>query len=605
MLRKLINQFLKMKFYNKVFLLYSGIVISALIASGLIITNNTVSSSLERDIRYVKLVLYNVSSMFDQKERVMLQLAKQTYSNTSLDRRVFEFLETDSDPASQEYLEMRKHFTDYLESAFGNDAAIKCVTVYKKEDETFYLISKKINTTYSKTQFNHPEILNQFKNFSPKVILYPSSRSIYSKNGYVYTMAMNIKSMDTFNNVGTLILDFDVEGITKSILQYYNELSGDIIVINSAGNVVYDSSNTYYGKTFPYYSLLKSGDQHLTINGQDCIVNRIGNSNLGITAVGIMPVNKALEKISRAKKDIFIISFLCIFAAMQLAFLSSKISARRINSIMAAIKKIRHGDLKSRIPLGQSRDELYVISESLNKMCGDIEKYIDQVYVSEIHQKNAELTALQAQINPHFLYNTLEAIRMKANIGGAKEAGDMILILSKLFRSSIKDDTITDIHEEIEYAMLYLELYTLRYNSKLAVTFEVDQDILEFGIIRHVFQPIIENYIIHGFDSSNKDNLISIKGHRDKEHILISIDDNGNGISPIKLAIIQKTLESTDIRSTQNIGLANVNERIKIIFGQQCGLKITSEENIGTTVKIKILAKTVEELKTYVQSTHR
>ncbi|HEY5584437.1 MAG TPA: sensor histidine kinase [Ruminiclostridium sp.] len=600
MLIRLLKSLLNIKFFNKMFLVNTCIVIVALFALAQIISGNITSSSIERDNRYDKLVLYNISSLFDQKRNVVLQLAKQAYSKASPDRRVFEFLEFDLDTSSLEYFEMRERFIDYLNSTFSIDTDMTGVTLYKKLDETCYLVSKNSKDSYPASSFKNPKILEQFRDFSPNVRLYPSSTSVYLPKKNIYTMAMNIKLLSNYNNVGTLVVDFDVDEIAKTIHRYYEEVTSDILVLLDDGSVIYDSSNGYYDSKIPYSNLLKENKPRLVLEGQECIINKFQNSDLGITVIGIMPVGKSLEKISNARRTVFLVSFFCILAVLILSYITTRVFSRRISTIMHAIKKIRQGDLKTRIRLSLSKDEFYEISEGMNKMCSDLERYINRVYISELKQKSAQLMALQAQINPHFLYNTLEAIRMKANTSGATEAGDMILILSKLFRNTIKEATIIDINEEVESSMLYLKLFEIRYGNRLSVTFDIDNSILEYGIIRHVIQPIIENYIFHGFDSSSSNNTICIKACKEDEYIYISIIDNGTGIKENDLAVIKNMLKSDCPTNTGSIGLTNVNERIKIIFGQECGIEILSNQDKGTTVKIKILAKTVEELKMHV-----
>lgn len=602
LLTKFWGMFLRVKFFNKMFLMYTLIVVVALFVLAQIISGSTAASSIERDSRYDKLVLNNISVFLDQKEKVVLRIAQQAYSNSiqTPDTGVFDFLESDSDKSNQVYLQVRKRFIDYLSSAFSNDNDMTCVTMYKKLDETCYLVSKNTTVISSASSYENPSIIEQFNNYTPNVRLYSSSISTYSPHENVYKMAMNIKALDTYKNVGTLIVDFDVDGITKSMHQYYEDITSDILVVLDDGSILYDSSSRFNGRIAPDSELLKGDKPRLIINGQECIVNRIENKDLNITVIGILPVDKALQKISNARRNIFYVSFICILAVLILTYMTTKVFSRRINAIMSAIRKIRQGDLKTRIHSSKLKDEFYEISEGMNKMCTDLENHISQVYISEIKQKSAELLALQAQINPHFLYNTLEAIRMKANTCGAKEAGEMIFILSKMFRNVTKENAIIDINEELDSSLLYLKLFEIRYGNRLTVSFDIDSSILKYGIIRHVLQPIIENYIVHGFDSSSENNSLCIKVYKNSEYIYLSVNDNGRGMDEDRLAMVQSILRSDCPAKTDSIGLANVNERIKIIFGPECGLDIYSNHDKGTTVNIKIFAKTVEELKLHV-----
>jgi two-component system sensor histidine kinase YesM len=224
-------------------------------------------------------------------------------------------------------------------------------------------------------------------------------------------------------------------------------------------------------------------------------------------------------------------------------------------------------------------------------MCGDLEISIRQNYQSKLKQKEAELAALQAQISPHFLYNTLESIRMKAVANGDGEAGEMIYLLARLFRRSIKEGPIIKIENEIRYSKMYLELFRIRYGDALNVYFSVDEQIMGYGMPNHILQPVLENYIVHGYDPDRKDNQIHIKGYLEGKFIIFLICDNGKGISESRLTEIKNTLGTPEIASGENIGLANIYERLKIIYEEDCGLEITGREGEGTEVKIRFAAE--------------
>ncbi|MDT2237568.1 histidine kinase [Paenibacillus larvae] len=136
--------------------------------------------------------------------------------------------------------------------------------------------------------------------------------------------------------------------------------------------------------------------------------------------------------------------------------------------------------------------------------------YIDRVYRSELKQKDTELIAFQSQINPHFLYNTLEAIRMRALSQGARDVGDMIYILATLFRNSVKKKTIVTMEDEIQHCKIYLDLFRIRYQNRLDYDIDIPDELLQYRLIKLLIQPAIENYVVHGFLPERDDNLIRI-----------------------------------------------------------------------------------------------
>jgi len=290
-----------------------------------------------------------------------------------------------------------------------------------------------------------------------------------------------------------------------------------------------------------------------------------------------------------------------IASTITLTYFIMRTFKRRVNSVVDSMKKVHRSNFSIRIPVKNEQDEISEIASGFNTMCEEINEYINKVYVSEIKQKNAQMKLLQAQINPHFLYNTLEVIRMRAVTRGVNEVGEMIYLLSALLRSSIKEKTIVSIREEIKYSKMYLELFKIRYNDRLAVDFNICEDVLELGILKLSLQPLIENYIVHGMNTGRKDNKLTIRIFRHKDIIFVYSIDNGSGIEKGKLESIKKSLEKWGDSGSLSLGLVNVNERIKILYGQQYGVDIYSEENRGTVVMLKLPAKTKEELDAYVQ----
>jgi two-component system sensor histidine kinase YesM len=302
-----------------------------------------------------------------------------------------------------------------------------------------------------------------------------------------------------------------------------------------------------------------------------------------------------------ALRKISLIAFICIAATLCLTFITTNTFSKRIGALMSGIKEIDSGNFSSRITVKSKQDEISDIAKSFNNMCNHLNEYIEKVYIADLKQKNAQLKAFQAQINPHFLYNTLESIRMRALVNGSKDVAQMIYLLSSLFRNSVKQKAIISIGEEINYCKMYLELFNMRFTDNVKVTFDVREDTRNLGIIKHSIQPLIENYIIHGIDTQRNDNLLKISVFKHEEDVYIYVIDNGSGIAKERLDRITEDLRDPDLKSGLSLGLCNVNERIVLLFGSGYGIDIYSEQEKGTAVMLKIPARTREELEEDVQ----
>jgi len=600
---------LNLKFFNKIFIAFSFIVVVVLISLSAVVTNNITSMLVEKEVQYNKFVLINLNTFLQGKLDLVRQLTKQTnLQSFDEESMVYDFFESSLDDASPEYQSMYSGFSKYFESKFSQDRDISIIYTYKPVNDKLFMFSKySLPGTFEKKNFKYPERLEQVKDLSPVIRVYPSNHPFYSTYEYTYSMGITIKTTDTFAPIGLMMVDFEVSGIDRLIRQYYETKISDTIILTATGDVIYDSTGKYYGKTYPYMSSLDGNHPSERLDNEKCLINVNSDNDAKVLIAGITPEKQILKRVKSTQRTIFFISFVFLFSALVLVYLGAQGFSKRVERITSTMREVKNGDFSVRIPLVESKDEINEIAESFNSMCSELEGYIDKVYVSELNQKNSELKqksaqlmALQSQINPHFLYNTLEAIRMMANREGARDASQMILILSILFRDTVKEDPLIEIEEEIEHLKLYLDLFKIRYGERLHVEFDIDSDILKYGVSRHLIQPIIENYLMHGFDSSILDNRLRFEGHMEGEFIVFYIIDNGLGIDENRILQIKEELLAENSKSTGSIGISNVHERIRLMYGQQCGLDIESNPGKQTRISIRILAKTKKELENNV-----
>jgi two-component system, sensor histidine kinase YesM len=606
MLKTIYHKYLEKRFFNKILLTYTVITVFTLLSLTIIITNNISTILQKNEISLNTRILKSVTNYFKHKKANSLTIFKNMYQQKTF--TMANMMNLFQDPENMDPLDSlvtRSNLEGYFVSTFLQDPDLQTVIVQRSLDQSFYV-----------TERNRPlmrEMGSKDIKFSSKntfetagFSILPSRWVTYSIfNKKVYTFAAAIMNMAQRKKVGILYLDYSSDSIQEAYNEYKNELKGYILIFNKDGEVIFDSSNRFYEAPYPDFSLLLSPGNSKRLNGEKCIVNLDTSEYPEFIVAGIIPEKEVFSSINNIKHTIYWISFLFVFTSVLLSSFGTSRFSRRVKIITDAMKRLRKGDLSYRIREKDDGDEISEIAASFNQTCDALNEYINKVYISDIKQKNAMITALQSQINPHFLYNTLEAIRMKAVAEGNEEVGEMIWILSTLFRNSIKEDTIIRIRDEIKYCKLYLELFKIRYEGKLSVNMEVDETLLDCGIIKHIIQPVMENYIIHGFDARREDNLVTVLCYSEDSVISIEVNDNGKGICSEDLLKIRKDLQNYDINHKSSIGLRNVNERIKLIYGNDFGMNITSKEGTGTSVTLRIPQKTKEELSEYVQSIDR
>lgn len=225
------------------------------------------------------------------------------------------------------------------------------------------------------------------------------------------------------------------------------------------------------------------------------------------------------------------------------------------------------------------------LSDSFGHMVLRIQRLMTTVREEEVNLRKTELKALQAQINPHFLYNTLDSIAWMCEQGRNADAVKMVHALARLFRISIsRGHELIPIAKEIEHAESYLEIQKYRYKNQFTYAFDVEPECLDYYCNKITLQPIIENAINHGLDLMVEEGRIDVRVWRDGEDIVFCVQDNGVGMSREQISSIMQR-ETTD---RTGIGIRNVDDRIKIYFGSRYGLRITSELDVGTCVEIRM-----------------
>ncbi len=264
--------------------------------------------------------------------------------------------------------------------------------------------------------------------------------------------------------------------------------------------------------------------------------------------------------------------------------------SQQVQLILEATRAIGDGNLKERIDTNQVQEELNDIASAINFMVDSLDQYIHDIYTLEIKQRDAHMRALQSQINPHFLYNTLEYIRMYALSRQQEELADVVYAFSTLLRNNINQEKTTTLAEEISFCEKYVYLYQMRYPDQFAYKFEIEETIADVEIPKFIIQPLVENYFVHGIDYQRQDNAIKVHAYREGEKIIVAVVDNGKGITANRLEEIRERLNQTEIDTEQSIGLRNVHERLQRFFGESYGLTIEGKEGEGTTIRLSFVA---------------
>ncbi|MFS1183066.1 sensor histidine kinase [Enterococcus lactis] len=260
--------------------------------------------------------------------------------------------------------------------------------------------------------------------------------------------------------------------------------------------------------------------------------------------------------------------------------------SQQISVVMQAMEQTAAGNLETRIDTTKTEYELKELSIGINEMLDSINQFVEDIYKLEIKQQDAHMRALQAQINPHFLYNTLEYIRMYAISEGSEELADVVYAFSALLRNNTNQEKTITLKEELDFFEKYVYLYQMRYPNRVAYHFMIDPDLEKIEVPKFVIQPLVENYFKHGIDFTRFDNALSVKVLQEDKRVRIIVKDNGRGMTEKRLKQVEEKLSHPKVELHESIGLQNVNERLRANFGSSYYMSLENNETGGLTVSI-------------------
>lgn len=287
---------------------------------------------------------------------------------------------------------------------------------------------------------------------------------------------------------------------------------------------------------------------------------------------------------------IALLGIICFGLAMVLSFVVFKSISKPLYNLVKSINRVKSGNFDYRIQ-DDNQDELGVVTAHFNHMVGELQFLIQEIKDKEASKRLAELKALQAQINPHFLSNTLNTVRSLANRMKADNISSIMTSLIQLLHASMgKGRELITVQEEIEYVRNYLNIMAYRHYDKFRVHIEMEEGVPDCAVLKFILQPIVENAILHGLEPMEGQGYISIKGYKDGDNLIITVTDNGVGMTESQLNNLTSGEPAQNRKGLSGIGIVNVDQRIKLYFGERYGISIQSVPNLFTTVQITIPA---------------
>lgn len=407
----------------------------------------------------------------------------------------------------------------------------------------------------------------------------------YSTNDVVMlTYAVTDPADETL--LGAISVDLRLDEIKHSLATLRLGQKGTIFVLDELGEVVYTPVNPLVYRVRPQWFNHGENASFVAQIGSDALTFLYSTSEYtGWKTIGMFPNNSPPANVIILQRVMLAVAAAALAMGIVMSLILTGTVTRPISRLQNLIIRAENGDLNVHYEGGNSYD-VDLLGNSFNNMIAKTRNLLSLVVEEQKSKRKAEIGALQAQINPHFLYNTLDTIHWMAKEYGAKDIEDIIAAMTKLFRIGLSHgNEFISLRDELAHVESYLYIQKIRYEEKLNYAFELDESLLGLTVLKLIIQPLVENALYHGIKPKVGNGRITVKVYQDENTLCIDVSDDGVGIPPDKLARLCESLAGRE--KNLGFGMFNVNERLALHFGQNYGVTLGSPPGGGTVSRLR------------------
>ena len=391
---------------------------------------------------------------------------------------------------------------------------------------------------------------------------------------------------DRGGTIGYVIADVYRDDLERLLLKEDMPFSTSYLVLDRYGFTVLNTANPELEGTLDrngYVRIMAESEEQVRTGrdeGGEQVLFFAESARTGLTVIGRTPYEAVNASTGYIRILFASAAALSLLACLAFAYGMAKRMSTPIIGLVKGMKRVSRGDFSARVS-DAGNDEFGLLASGFNQMTGRIEQLLQSVKEEQRRFHIAESKALQAQINPHFIYNTLDLIKWSAKMNETDQINTIVTRLGRLLRGVIhvKREKVT-VREELELVESYLNIQKIRFSDRLFFRFRVDPDVMEATIPRFTIHPLVENAIVHGFENKNGKMFLMVSGYRDGGNLVFDIIDNGVGMTPETIGRIFTE------RNGDSTGILNVHRRIGLYYGESWGIRISSEPGKGSVVTV-------------------
>ena len=558
------------------FVLFVGVpVLVTVILYSSMYGKNTQKSAVE----YSQNQLMILGDSFDR----MLKTIKETITHFSLNRRYMEIVTERYIDGTESAREHTRRITEMLNEIYYSVPDVHSVAFMDLNEGVY--------------QVGMPYYLNSNELFARALADIPLGDSsihwkYYEINNEHFVSAMcrlvNLDENYRRQDLGVIMLLIDESAFYKLYERLNMVYNSSFYLLNEDNVIVSSNKRGLLGRELEVKANGESSvGGHVSIGGASCYYTGDTLNQNGWRMASLIPVDAINQQIYNAQRDVFFIVLLCVVCALLTSYVLSYNISKPINVLFKNMMKLETGDFSVHIS-AEPKNEFNRIFQGFNKMTVELHRLFQSNIDLQTKTKDAQLQAYFRQINPHFIYNTLEMIRMMAALGQTEQIQEATICLSDVMRFNLVSDEDVMIHEELENLDSYFRILKFRYGDSFDYDISVDDGVGDYFIPRFIIQPFVENSVIHGMKGVSRKFEIRVTCRKNNGEIALIINDNGIGMSREKLEEINGILSGTSVGQGGNIGIRNISERIRLKYGSEYGVSIYSKEGSNTTVVIHV-----------------
>lgn len=503
-------------------------------------------------------------------------------------------------PISQQ-IKNKLYYREIVMKLMTMESEIQSITIMNEAGE-YYQYDRNGKTLNYEELIQQKWFLNQQKQSDTLFLTPLHDCSYYDKNKdqIIVTFGRKVYGKNG-KYAGLILIDLPPASIFKlsdAFLLERNQYNIKINITDAKGGLIYDSDLS--SGRVNYSEINKEELLMYQKNPDNYLVIEETTKQLGMKVNTVIPRSTMFLRISFIQKVTLLLVVILIVVIISAAILFSKKMVHLIRKLQNSMKCLEGGNYEL-ITDSVGNDEIGSLVKSYNHMVGKMEALIEEVYQAGVRQKNAQFLALRTQINPHFLFNTLESIRIKAILNGDDAVADMVKMLAKIFRTVLDSDKKNyRVRDELENIRSYIQLQNIRFDNVITLREDIDPQIYDARIMSILFQPVVENCFKYGSKESGIPIQILITGQLAEENMMVfTIRDDGQGMTPERLEAVRRELylaqdveiqeeKSEEESSSHRIGLRNIAERLHLRYGSDGKLRIVSSDEQGTVVEIRV-----------------